>query len=88
MKCISYSCVFIGKINEIHILINEKIIQEIPTFKKNIPGYISVQNQTAIPGIKPQLQRVYDFQIIYALMIGRISAYNASRHHGATINVP
>ena len=34
MKCISYSCVFIDKINEIPILINEKSNWVIPEFFK------------------------------------------------------
>ena len=32
MKFTSYKCKFIGKINEIHILINEKSNREIPEF--------------------------------------------------------
>ena len=37
MKLKSYKCVFIGNINEIHILIKEKSNQEIPRFLK-YPG--------------------------------------------------
>ena len=32
MKLKSYKCKFFGKINEIHVLINEKSNQEIPGF--------------------------------------------------------
>ena len=34
MKFISYKCEFVGKINEIHILINKKSNREIPRFFK------------------------------------------------------
>ena len=34
MKFISYKCEFVGKINEIHILINKKSNREIPDFFK------------------------------------------------------
>ena len=34
MKFKSYTCVFIGKMNEIHIIITEKSIREIPEFLK------------------------------------------------------
>ena len=34
MKFISHKCEFVGKINEIHILINEKSNREIPGFFK------------------------------------------------------
>ena len=34
MKFISYTCVFIGKINEIYILFNEKLNREIQEFSK------------------------------------------------------
>ena len=53
MKLKSYKSVFIGKINWIHISINEKSNQEIPGFFENIPGYTLGQNRTGISGIKP-----------------------------------
>ena len=53
MKLNSYANVFIGKINEIHISNNEKSNREILGFLKNIPGNISDQNRTGIPGINP-----------------------------------
>ena len=38
MKFMSYKCEFVGKVNEIHILINEKSNREIPGFFKIEPG--------------------------------------------------
>ena len=53
MKFKSYTRAFIGKINEIHILVIEKSIREIPGIFQNILGYIPDRNRTGIPGIKP-----------------------------------
>ena len=50
MKFIGYKCEFNGKINGIHILINEKLNWEIPDFFKN--RYIPGQNRTGMQRIK------------------------------------
>ena len=46
MKFKSYKCVFIGKINEIHILINEKS-------NRDISGFFKISRDTSWPKIKP-----------------------------------
>ena len=52
MQFTSYSCVFSGKIIEIHISINEKLFRKIQGFF-NISVYIPGQNRARIQGIKP-----------------------------------
>ena len=46
MKFISYTCEFVGKINEIHILINEKSNRE-------IRGFFKISQDTSRPKIEP-----------------------------------
>ena len=46
MKFKSYTCVFIGKINAIYILITEKSIRE-------IPGFFKISRDTPRSKIKP-----------------------------------
>ena len=57
MKFKSYTCVFIGKINEIHISITEKSIQE-------IPGCFKISRDTSQTKIEPgsrELNPSHDF---------------------------
>ena len=49
MKFIGYKCEFNGKINEIHILINEKSNREIPGFSK-YPGIYPGSKLNRDPG--------------------------------------
>ena len=46
MKFISYKCEFVGKINETHILINEKSNRE-------IPGFFKISRDISRPKIDP-----------------------------------
>ena len=46
MKFIGYKCEFNGKINEIHILINEKSNRE-------IPGFFKISRDISRPKIEP-----------------------------------
>ena len=46
MKFMSYNCEFVGKINEIHILINEKSNRE-------IPGFFKISRDISRPKIEP-----------------------------------
>ena len=48
MKFIGYKCEFNGKINEIHILINEKSNRE-------IPGFFKISRDISWPKIEPYL---------------------------------
>ena len=55
MKFIGYKCEFNGKINEIHILINEKSNREIPGFFKIWPFPNPASYHGIYPG--PKLNR-------------------------------
>ena len=46
MKFTSYKCEFVVKINEIHILINEKSNRE-------IPGFFKISRDISVPQIDP-----------------------------------
>ena len=46
MKFIYYKCEFVGKINEIHILINKKSNRE-------IPGFLKISRDISRPKIEP-----------------------------------
>ena len=46
MEFISYKCEFVGKINEIHILINEKSMRE-------IMGFFKISRDISPPKVEP-----------------------------------
>ena len=54
MIFISYKCEFVGKINEIHIFINEKSNREFSKYPGIYPSP-KLNRDPGIPGIKPYL---------------------------------
>ena len=62
MKSICYSCVFIGKINEIHILINEKS-------NRKILGFLKISQDTFRAKIEPRSQELNPIITTHILLV-------------------
>ena len=62
MKFIGYKCEFNGKINEIHILINEKS-------KREIPGFFKISRDISRPKIEPGSRELNPTSEVTAMMI-------------------